>query len=101
ESAHFNSGLREAFRLGLPLLYFRGVRRGLYIGLGPVVIVGDDPTARTVTVACNDIDLVRPDLPTDVAEDVRRSYTTALTMQRGQPLRVRGSVVRAAPANRP
>jgi putative restriction endonuclease len=82
ERSHFNVGLRRAHYESLPLLYFRGVRKGLYQPLAPVVIVGDDPASRTFTVACDDIELVRPDLPPEVTEEVRRSYTTMLALRR-------------------
>lgn len=77
-----NVGLRQAMRLGVPLLYLRGVDKGWYQPLAPVVVVDDDPAAHTFSVACEDIDLVRPDLPTHVAEDVRRTYTTQLAVRR-------------------
>ncbi|MGH9192406.1 MAG: HNH endonuclease [Acidimicrobiales bacterium] len=82
EQSHFNAGLRRAFRQSLPLIYFRGVRKGLYQALAPVVIMAVDPISRTFTVACDDIELVRPDLPPEVTEEVRRSYTTRLALRR-------------------
>jgi putative restriction endonuclease len=66
----------------LPLIYFWGVRKGLYQALAPVVIMADDLASRTFTVACEDIELLRPDLPREVTEDVRRSYKTRLALQR-------------------
>lgn len=77
-----NVGLRRAASEGIPLIYFRGTERGWYQPLAPVVIVGDDRAARTFTVACDDIDLVRPDLPQHVTEEVRRTYTTQLALVR-------------------
>jgi putative restriction endonuclease len=82
ENSHFNAGLRRAFHETVPLIYFRGVRKGLYQALAPVVIAGDDLASRTFVVACDDIDLVRPDLPPEVTEEVRRSYTTTLALRR-------------------
>jgi putative restriction endonuclease len=82
EHAHFNAGLRRAFHESLPLIYFAAVRKGLYQALAPVVIMADDPASRTFTVACDDIELVRPDLPPEVTELVRRSYTTRLALRR-------------------
>jgi len=82
EEAHFNAGLRRAFVEALPLIYFRGVQKGLYQALAPVVIMGDDPATRTFTVACDDIELVRPDLPAEVTDEVKRSYTTQLALRR-------------------
>lgn len=77
-----NEGLRAACRQGVPLIYFRGVEKGWYQVLAPVLIVGDQPATRTFTVACDDIDLVRPDLPVAVTEEVRRTYTTQLALRR-------------------
>lgn len=82
ERVHFNAGLRRAFREGLPLIYFQGVQRGLYQALAPVVILGDDPATRTFTIVCDDIELVRPDLPAAIADDVRRRYGTQLALRR-------------------
>ena len=82
EDHHHNEGLRRAARTGLPLIYFRGAEKGWYQALAPVAIVGDDRQKRTFTVACEDIDLVRPDLSAEVADEVRRSYTTQLALRR-------------------
>jgi putative restriction endonuclease len=43
ENSHFNAGLRRAFHETVPLIYFRGVRKGLYQALAPVVITGARP----------------------------------------------------------
>lgn len=77
-----NLGLRRAANEGVPLIYFRGTEKGWYQPLAPVVIVGDDRATRTFTVACDDIDLVRPDLPQHVTDEVRRTYTTQLALRR-------------------
>lgn len=82
EDHPFNAGLRQAAREGIPLIYFHGIDKGWYQPLAPVVIVGDDRLARTFTVACDDIALISPDLPSQVAEDVRRTYTTQLAIRR-------------------
>lgn len=82
EQAHFNVGLRRAFHDALPLIYFRGVQKGLYQALAPVVVMRDDRASRTFTVACDDIELVRPDLPIEVTEEVKRSYATQLALRR-------------------
>ncbi len=95
EQSHFNAGLRRALHQALPLIYFRGVQKGVYQALAPVVIMGDDPATRTFMVACDDIDLVRPDLPAEVTEDVRRSYTTQLALRRLHQAAFRRSVLDA------
>lgn len=95
ERSHFNVGLRRAMRQALPLIYFRGVQKGVYQALAPVVIMGDDLATRTFTVACDDIDLVRPDLPAEVTEEVKRSYTTQLALRRLHQAAFRRSVLEA------
>jgi putative restriction endonuclease len=45
-----NRALREAFRLGVPLVYFVGTRPGVYRPEWPVFVTADDPTARMVTL---------------------------------------------------
>ena len=60
-----------------------GLRRFSIRRLRRSSIVGDDPVARTFTVACDDIELVRPDLPAHVfTEDSQRRYTTQLAVRR-------------------
>lgn len=79
-----NRCMREAMRLGLPLVYFHGVVPGRYLAAWPVYIVRDDPDGLTVTVAVDDKEhvLFAPERRDDRAlyEDVdrgRRSYITA------------------------
>ncbi len=90
-----NDGLRRAMREGRPLIYFHGLERGRYSALWPAVIVGDDPSTATFTVACEDIDAVRPDLSAGVVDDVRRAYVTRLAIQRLHQTAFRHRVLRA------
>ena len=46
-----HQGLRDAMRLIVPLIYFRGVARGLYRVSWPVYIIGDDEASMTFTVS--------------------------------------------------
>jgi putative restriction endonuclease len=48
-----NAGLREAMRLGVPLVYLYGHVEGRYHVVWPVFVVGDDPRALTFTIAAH------------------------------------------------
>jgi putative restriction endonuclease len=79
---HFNVGLRRVMDLGRPLLYFRAVETGWYTPVWPLVIVGDDPSTLTFTLACEDVQSLVPGVPPDVADEARRKYVTRLAMVR-------------------
>jgi putative restriction endonuclease len=64
------------------LIYLHGVAPGWYIPRWPLFVIGDDPTQLTFTVAVDDPAVLRPDLPPEVVDDVRRSYATRLARQR-------------------
>ncbi|MGE0877514.1 MAG: HNH endonuclease [Acidimicrobiia bacterium] len=90
-----NEGLRRAMVEGRPLIYFHGLEPGRYSALWPAVIVGDDPATKTFSVACDDVQLLRPDLPVTVADDVRRRYVTTLAVRRLHQTAFRQRVLRA------
>lgn len=46
-----NVALRETWRRKLPLIYFHGLAKGLYLAFWPVYVVGDDPERLSATVA--------------------------------------------------
>jgi putative restriction endonuclease len=77
-----NDLLRRAMHEAAPLIYFHGISKGLYAALWPAVIVADDPATATFTVACEDVDLLRPDLPATVVDEARRAYVTRLAVVR-------------------
>jgi putative restriction endonuclease len=77
-----NAGLRNLMETGRPLIYFKGVEKGLYIPLWPVVIVGDDPSGLTFLMACEDVESLVPGIKPDIADSARRSYVTRLAMTR-------------------
>jgi putative restriction endonuclease len=90
-----NVGLREAFRRQTPLIYFHGIAPGVYVAAYPVVIVGDDPSALTVTVAVDSIASGEPGASEPgVAESLRR-YGTRQTLQRLHQAEFRQHVLRA------
>ncbi len=78
-----NAGLREAMRLQLPLVYFYGLKPGLYHPEYPVFIVGDDPHDLSFRVQADDARLVRAQQSV-VAEatTARREYITVLAQRR-------------------
>jgi putative restriction endonuclease len=82
QRSYDNVGLQRAMAEGRPLIYFHGLSKGQYSALWPAVIIGDDPAQSTFTVACEDIDLLRPDLSTSITDNVRRAYVTRLAVQR-------------------
>jgi len=76
-----NRGLRDAFHLQVPLLYFRRLIPGKYFVAFPVFIVKDDPVKQQVLVAVEDkafLDLKSP-ISNQVGEQetIRRSYITS------------------------
>jgi putative restriction endonuclease len=77
-----NDLLRRAMLEAIPLIYFHGISKGVYAALWPAVIVGDEPAAQTFTVACEDVDMLRPELPTTVIDEARRTYVTRLAVAR-------------------
>lgn len=45
-----NEGLRQAMKLGVPLVYFYGISPGKYVAVWPVFFVDDDPEKLTFSV---------------------------------------------------
>jgi putative restriction endonuclease len=91
-----NRSLRAAFELGVPLVYFVGVRPGWYAPLYPVWIEDDLPEERCVRVVIGDLDragptpiLVRPH------DELERRYLLRTTRMRLHQARFRGLVLRA------
>ena len=50
-----NVGLRRAMAERVPLVYFHGVRPGVYVAAYPVFVVRDDPARLTFTMQVDDI----------------------------------------------
>jgi len=78
-----------------PLIYFHGLSKGYYAALWPAVIIADDPARQTFTVACEDIDLLRPELPATVVDEAPRAYVTRLAVARLHQAAIRQRVLRA------
>lgn len=80
-----NVGLREAMRLGKPLIYLHGVVKGKYVPSWPVYVVSDDPGTLTFTVAVDDLrelSFSRIDSAQEPIADIRRRYITSATRVR-------------------
>jgi putative restriction endonuclease len=80
-----NAGLRNAMQLRTPIIWFVGVKAGVYLPRWPVFVVADDPVSRTFSLALTDEQaaLVRPGGEL-LAE---KSYATSITRRRlHQPL---------------
>lgn len=94
---HENVGLRLAMQRQIPLVYFHGVVRGVYVAEFPVFIVGDDPKALTFTVSVEERRFASLGAPAPEADDVdiRRRYATRLFRQRLHQREFRERVVRA------
>lgn len=96
---HFNTGLREAFRRRLPLVYFLGIEKGRYRPFWPVFIVRDDPAALAVYIELHDAATTGIDLRVaDTALEeppLDRTYARRLTLQRLHQAAFRERVMRA------
>ncbi len=67
-----NVGLRKAMQSRVPLVYFHGVVKGLYLVVWPVYIVGDDPGSLLFTVAADDWHLSAKKLVSRIEGPVER-----------------------------
>lgn len=87
-----NRALREAMAQGLPLAYFIGVARGVYVPRYPVWLVEEDPAHLEFGIAVDEgqrlIDLSAP-------VEVRREYVERLTKARLHQPVFRARVLRA------
>jgi putative restriction endonuclease len=79
---HQNVGLRRAMTERLPLVYLWGVAPGRYLPVYPVLIVGDDPSALSFTIAVPDPAALGQSGPPHEADIAWRQYVTRLTRQR-------------------
>lgn len=77
-----NAGLRAAMATGTPLIYFKGIRKGVYHASWPAYIVSDYPEELSVLVSILDPGEIRPDLDPTTVSSAERRYYTRLTRQR-------------------
>lgn len=98
-----NTGLRQAMRERIPLIYFYRLDKGKYLAVWPVYIVGDQPEALTFKVEVDDthsvsqamFDEQRVNYSDDVATEARRAYITASVRQRVHQRSFRVRVLKA------
>jgi len=92
-----NHGLRQAMKLGLPLVYLFGVVPGKYLPVWPAFVVADDPTSLTFAVSVDERSVAmgtnwnEPDIGTTQ----KRRYITVETQQRLHQRGFRERVLRA------
>ena len=77
-----NAGLRAAMATATPLIYFKGIRKGVYHASWPAYIVSDHPSELSVLVSILDPGELRPDLDPSTVSVAERRYYTRLTKQR-------------------
>lgn len=87
-----NRAMREAMRDRLPLVYFLGVDRGVYLPCYPVWIVNDDPAGLAFTVA---LDAGQRVSDLGSLDDSGRAYLARLTRLRLHQPVFRARVLRA------
>jgi putative restriction endonuclease len=95
-----NVGLRRAMAGRVPLVYFHGVRPGVYVAAYPVFVVRDDPARLTFSMQVDDISAAFVGASYDhlVADDraaARRAYVTRTIRQRVHQVAFRERVIRA------
>ena len=90
-----NRGLRTCFAEARPLVYFRGVAKGLYTALWPMFIVGDDPATLSVVAACDDVEALSPGISLTAADNARRAYVTRTALVRLHQAKFRQQVLTA------
>jgi len=95
-----NAGLRRAMAERVPLVYFHGVRPGVYVAAYPVFVVGDDPASLMFTMQVDDMSaaFVGPPIEHLIADDratARRAYVTRTIRQRVHQVAFRERVIRA------
>jgi putative restriction endonuclease len=88
-----NVRLRRAMELGVPVLYMRGIVRGLYMVEG-ALIVEDDPANLTFTVYTAPLESVAAGLPMDMDAASHRYYVRTVK-QRVDQQAFRGAVLQA------
>lgn len=77
-----NVGLRAAMASATPLIYFKGIRKGVYHASWPAYIVEDHPSELSFMVSILDPGDVRPDLDPATISTAERRYHARLVQQR-------------------
>jgi len=74
-----NRALRSAMDLGLPLVYFVGVRRGVYDAVYPVYVIGEHPSMMEFSLGFNRIEI---GIDLSALSAPEKVYAARLTKQR-------------------
>jgi putative restriction endonuclease len=77
-----NAGLRRAMATATPLIYLKGIRKGVYHASWPAYILSDHPDDLSVLVSIVDPGELRPDLDPTTITVAERRYYSRLTKQR-------------------
>jgi putative restriction endonuclease len=75
-----NVGLRQAMHSKVPLIYFYGIDKGLYLAVWPVYIEDDNPAALEFTVSVDDKNFLGQSLWEQISDEsdiLRRRYITS------------------------
>ncbi len=99
-----NVGLRRVMEAQRPVIYFHPIRRGRYLPVWPVFIVGDDPSSLTFTVAADSPAFAEDQLQAEgegislasaTNRELERRYATRTTLVRIHQRVFRHRVLRA------
>lgn len=90
-----NRWLRQCRDRQVPLIYFHGIDKGVYLAVWPALVIEDLPNELSVMVALLDPGRIRPDLEVDVVEAAERRVYTRMTKQRLDQAVFRQRVLRA------
>jgi putative restriction endonuclease len=90
-----NVGLRMAMLRGTPLIYIKGIEKGLYVPAYPAFIVDDNERELTFTIAVDEVGMSGEPVPYDRVAEERRRYVTVKVLHRIHQHRFRERVLRA------
>jgi putative restriction endonuclease len=90
-----NRAVRQAYELGLPLIYFYGAAPGRYLAIFPVYVVADDPARLTFNIAADATNVGDPRLMRGGAEAPLKAYATTVAKRRLHQTRFRELVISA------
>ena len=88
-----NTKLREAWRQGVPIIFFQRIAPGHYVPMFPVYVVDDDPIKREFLLALDEsVRFISPDAPEDSPQ---RRYAEQVVRRRLHQAEFRGRVIKA------
>ena len=93
---HFNTWLRTAHTLAVPLVYFIGTRPNWYRAEYPVYVEADDPAARSVLISFGEMRGPYEERePVHLGDPIERRYKVREVKQRLHQAQFRGAVLTA------